>query len=93
MSNTHSAQTKLTAALIDATCAPDAPEFMAPASEAMALQSLCRTVDAMVASGRVPITKLMALCQQALRVAAVAVALEQERDELVQGLLSKTVPN
>mgnify|MGYP001603705374 CR=1 FL=1 len=93
MSHNHSAQHRLTHALIDATCAPDAPEFMSADAEAMALRSLYRTVDTMIASGFVPVTKLMTLCQQALRVAAVAVAREQEREEVVQGLLGKTVPN
>ena len=92
MNRNHSAQHKLTAALIDATTDPNAPEFMTPAREAMALQMLCREIDGLVGGGEVPVYKLMALCQQALRTAACGMTQSIDIEQTVSGLVAKAVP-
>lgn len=71
---------------------PQAPEYMGLKLEAEALCRLCAQVTQMVLAGHVPITKLMTLATQALRVATEAMAEEQTRDEVVAYLLSRTVP-
>ena len=53
---------------------PDMPEYMGPEKEALALVRQCAIVMLMTADGNVPVTKLMALCTQAMRVAVEAMA-------------------
>lgn len=67
-------QALLIEALIDATHDVDSPLFMSPEKEAAALILLMRQVEARVTEGECTVVKLMALCQQALRCAAVACA-------------------
>ncbi len=71
---------------------PQTPEYMGPKLEAEALCRLCADVVKMTYAGHVPITKLMTLATQALRVAAEAMSQEQHRDAIVADLLAKTVP-
>lgn len=93
MSENHKAQAKLIAALIEATTSPTAPEFKTPSFEAAALQMLCRRIDAMVASGNVPVCQMMTLCQQALRTAACGMIQCADIDQTVSGLVAKAVPS
>lgn len=86
-------QANLVAALIDATTSDVAPPFMTPDKEAIALVQIMRTVEAALRSGYCPLIKLMALSQQAIRCGAMGLTQDDERDSLVNVLLSKTVPS
>jgi hypothetical protein len=83
----------LHAALGEAMAAPDAPPFMSIENEAEALLLLCAYFICEARTGNIPVVKLMALSQQALRCAALAYTQQDERDAVVSHLLSKTVPS
>jgi hypothetical protein len=85
-------QSNLHAALGDAIAAPDAPEFMSIDKEAAALLVLCSYFICNARAGAIPVVKLMALSQQAIRCAALAYSQEGERNHVVDHLLSKAVP-
>lgn len=68
-------QRNLHDALLDAITDDEAPPFMTAEKEAAALLIFCGQVtELLTVQGICPLPKLMALCQQALRCAAVAVA-------------------
>ncbi len=67
-------QSKLYEALGYAIEDREAPAFMTPTKEAIALAVMARQVVELLTSGTCPLTKLMALSQQALRCAALACA-------------------
>lgn len=93
MSSPEHHQTILYAAIGDAIASDDAPQFMTPDKEAMALIAQMRLVDAALRDGFCPLVKLMALSQQALRCAACGYAQGEARDAVVDGLLAKTRPS
>ncbi len=88
MSQTKSHERKLHAALGDAIEAAGAPEFMTPEKEALALMLQCQRVDNELRDGYCPVVRLMALAQQAVRCAAVAIEQSELRDAAVSRLLA-----
>ncbi len=87
----HHHQRNLILALTDATQAPDTPEFRSANFEAVALLRQMKRVEAALMGGFCPLVTMMALCQQALRCAAVGYAQGEERDATIDDLLSRTV--
>lgn len=92
MSHTKSHQQKLHIALGEAIASPGAPEFMTAELEAMALDRLCRDISEQLRGGYCLVPRLMVLCQQALRCAAVAYTQNDEREVTVACLIGRTVP-
>ncbi len=88
MSQTKTYERQLHAALGDAIAAPEAPEFMSPEKEALALMLQCQRVDNELRDGYCPVVRLMALAQQAIRCAAVAIEQSELRDATVSRLLA-----
>jgi len=88
MSQIKTYERQLHAALGDAIAAPETPEFMPPEKEALALMTQCQRVDGELRSGYCPVVRLMALAQQAMRCAAVAIEQSELRDAAVSRLLS-----
>jgi hypothetical protein len=86
-------QRTLILALTDATQAPEMPEFMTPEKEAAALLRQMAKVESALRDGFCPIVVLMALCQQALRCAAVGYAQGEDRDAVISDLIKRTMPS
>jgi hypothetical protein len=84
-------QSNLIAALIDATAAHDAPPFMTPDKEAIALLQLMRTVEELLRDGYCPLVKLMALGQQAIRCGAMGCVQGDQGEDVADSLIARTV--
>lgn len=84
------AQERLYSALGDAIKA--GPEWMAHDRESAALAIACRQMVELIDSGNIPVVKMMALCQQALRCAACGMSQSIDIDRVIEDLLKKTVP-
>jgi hypothetical protein len=92
MNTKEQIQMALYAALGDALVSPDTVPFMANSLEALALQQLCLEINSEVSLGTCKVTRLMCLCQQALRAATCGMYQSVEREAAVDALISRTVP-
>jgi hypothetical protein len=91
MSNPKAHERTLILALTDATLSPEIPAHRSADLEAAALLRQMRKVEVALISGYCPIVTMMALCQQALRCAAVGYAQGEARDAVVDDLITRTV--
>jgi hypothetical protein len=78
-------------ALGAAIVSPETTPFMSNTSEALALQRLCLEINSEVSLGTCKVTRLMCLCQQALRAATCGMHQSVEREATVDSLIERTV--
>lgn len=84
-------QRTLIHALAAATSGSEKVPFMANDLEALALQRLCLEINSELSLGTCKVTRLMCLCQQALRAATCGMYQSLEREQAVDALIERTV--
>lgn len=86
-------QATLIGALTEVASGPDSPPYMSPDKEAIALLVQMRKVEGLLRDGYCPLASIMALAQQAIRVAAMGCVQSDQRESVVTRLMAKTVPS
>lgn len=93
MRTKESIQRDLHAALGEVISGPDAVEFMTAQKEALALIYLSDQVASELRAGRCTVSRMMCLCQQALRAATMGMAQSQDSEHMVNELIKRTMPS